>query len=214
MQDTQAATEPRSILRNPFVWAFFAGIIMLTAIRPLMRNVPEPPQLLSRLPAYTLTAQDGRPFGSAELAGRVYVANFIFTRCPSVCPALTARMADLQGLLEAEGVDEVRLVSISVDPDYDTPERLAEYGRAHGADPARWTMLTGELAAIRSLVMEGFRTPLGEPDPDGNLIDIAHSTRFVLVDGEGGIRGYYDGDAEGVDEVFHRARHVLRERRH
>ena len=219
MQDTPPAAntidappaEPRSVLRNPFIWAFFAGIILLTLIRPLTRHLPEPPKQLSLLPAYSLVAADGRPFGSQELAGQVYVANFIFTRCPSVCPKLTAAMAELQGRFDEAGVDDVHLVSISVDPEYDTPQRLSNYGRAHGADPERWTLLTGELSAIRSLVFEGFRTPLGEPDPDGNLVDIAHATRFVLVDDEGGIRGYYDSDAEGVDEVFHRTRHLLRE---
>ena len=203
----------RSVLRNPYVWAFFAGIVLLTLIRPLMRHEPAPPPVLSPLPEYRLVASDGRPFGSAELAGQVYVADFIFTRCPSICPKLTGAMARLQRRYDEAGVDGIRLVSISVDPDYDTPERLRAYGEAHGIDPRRWTLLTGELEEIRELVVGGFRTPLGEPDPEGNLIDIAHSTRFVLVDGDGGIRGYYDSDADGLDEIYHRSQHILRESR-
>jgi protein SCO1/2 len=221
MQDSPPAGPPvdapaepsRSVLRNPFVWAFFAGIVLLTLIRPLLRHEPELPPVLSRLPEYRLVAADGRPFGSAELAGQVYVADFIFTRCPSICPELTAAMARLQRRYDEAGVEGVRLVSISVDPDYDTPERLRAYGEMHGIDPRRWTLLTGELEQIRGLVMGGFHTPLGEPDPEGNLIDIAHSTRFVLVDGDGGIRGYYDNDADGLDEIYHRSQHIVRESR-
>jgi protein SCO1/2 len=205
----EAAAPARSVLRSPFLWAFFAGIVLLTAIRPLLRHEPDPPALLGRLPAWRLVAADGRPFGSAELGGRVYVADFIFTRCASICPRLTDAMAALQRRLDAAGLDGVRLVSVSVDPDHDTPERLREYGERWGVDPRRWTLVTGELADVRRLVLEGFRTPLGEPDPDGNLVDIAHSTRLVLVDGSGGIRGYYDSDAAGVDEVFHRARQLV-----
>ena len=105
-------------------------------------------------------------------------------------------------------VDGAQLVAVGI-------AEIAEVPAAPGAGRAfvRCAEFHGEMSAIRSLVFEGFRVPLGEPDPDGNLVDIAHSTRFVLVDGAGGIRGYYDSDAEGVDEVFSRARHVLRERR-
>jgi len=205
------AESSRSVFRNPYVWAFFAGIVLMTLIRPMLRHEPAPPAVLGQLPSFTLTADDGRPFGSAELAGRPYVANFIFTRCPTICPKLTAAMARLQQRYDEAEVDDVRLVSISVDPDYDTPERLHEYARAHGADFERWTLLTGDSAEIRRLVIEGFRTPLGEPDPDRNLVEIAHSTRFVLVDGSGRVRGYYDNDEQGLDEVFHRSKHVLRE---
>jgi protein SCO1/2 len=213
-QTMDGTPEPKgSVFRSPFLWAFLGGIILLTLIRPMMRNEPAPPPVLGQLPEFSLTAASGAPFGSADLAGQVYVTSFFFTRCPSICPRLTAAMGRLQQRYDEEGVEGVHLVSISVDPDYDRPERLREYGTAHGVDTARWTLLTGELEDIRQLVLEGFRTPLGEPDPSGNLVDIAHSTRFVLVDGSGNIRGYYDNDATGLDEIFHRSQHVLKEMR-
>jgi protein SCO1/2 len=206
--------EPRrSVFRSPFVWAFLGGIILLTLIRPLLRHEPAPPPVLGRLPAFSLTAASGEPFGSAELSGQVYVASFFFSRCPSICPRLMAAMGRLQQRYDEAGVDGVRLISITVDPDHDTPERLREYGAIHNVEPRRWTLLTGDFAAIRDLVREGFRTPLGQPDPGGNLVEIAHSTKFVLVDGSGAIRGYYDSDTTGLDEIFHRSRHVLKEMR-
>ena len=159
-------------LRSPFVWAFLGGIVLLTLLRPLMRHEPEPPPVLGQLPEYRLVASDGTAFGSADLAGQVYVVDFIFTRCASVCPQLTTAMAGLQRRLDEAAVDGVQLVSISVDPDHDTPERLRAYGETYGIDPRRWTLLTGDIGAVRQLVLEGSRTPLGEPDLEGNLVDI------------------------------------------
>ena len=75
----------RSVARNPYVWGFLIGIVTLTAIRPLLRRIPEPPPILSALPEFTLRDTTGRPFGSRELSGQVYVASFFFTRCPSIC---------------------------------------------------------------------------------------------------------------------------------
>jgi len=204
----------RSVFRNPFVWAFLAGIVILTLIRPVLRREPSPPPVLGLLPEFRLTATRGEPFGTEELAGQVYVANFFFTRCASICPLLTAAMGRLQQRYDEMGVLGVRLVSITVDPEYDTPERLREYGAQHGVDDRRWTLLTGDPDEIRSLAVGGFRTPLGESETIEGLIDIAHSGKLILVDGRGGIRGYYESDAKGLDEIYHRSRHVLRESVH
>jgi protein SCO1/2 len=167
--------------------------------------------VLGHLPEFRLTAASGEPFGSAVLDGQVWVASFFFSRCPSICPKLTDAMARLQERYAEAEIDGIHLVSISVDPGYDTPERLSDYGAAHGVDPARWTLLTGEFEVIRDLVYHGFRTPLGVPDPEGNLVDIAHSTKFVLVDRQRGIRGYYETDETGLDEIYHRSRSVLKQ---
>jgi protein SCO1/2 len=201
-----------SLFRSPFFWAAIAGLLLIPAMRPLLRFEPAPPPVLGRLPAFTLLDSRGEPFGSDDLRGRVWVASFIFTRCASICPLLTDAMARLDRRYREESVAGVHLVSITVDPEFDTPERLREYAVAHGADPARWTMLTGDPQLVRTLVVDGFRTPLGEPElRGGSLADIAHTGKLVLVDGSGGIRGYYDADSVGLDEVFHRSRHVLAE---
>lgn len=210
--DDRLAPDARSFLRSPYLWAFFIGIVVLTLLRPALRFDPEPPVVLNTLPEFRLTASTGESFGSRELAGSVWVANFIFTRCVSICPGLTEAMSRLDRRYAEAGID-VRLVSVSVDPDHDTPEVLAAYGREHGIDPRRWTLLTGAQEPLRELVQQGFRTAMGIPEATGNLVDVAHSGKFVLVDGQGRIRGYYDSDGEGLDELFHRARHVLDEER-
>jgi cytochrome oxidase Cu insertion factor (SCO1/SenC/PrrC family) len=101
-------------------------------------------------------------------------------------------------------------VSISVDPEGDTPAVLTDYGKTLGVDSSRWTLLTGDPERIRQLVVEGFKTPI-EPMPEGGAepMDIAHTGKLVLVDGAGRIRGYYDSTEMGLDEVFNRAQHVL-----
>lgn len=209
-----AAPESTPVWRNPYVLAVLAGLIIIPLMRPFLRFEPPPPPVIGQLPAFRLTDSLGQPFGSAELEGQVYVVDFIFTRCASICPLLTAAMSRLDRRYVDEGIEGIRLLSVTVDPDYDTPEVLRDYGDAHRIDPARWTLLTGPESEIRELVTGGFKTAIGEPRASGdNLIDIAHSGKFVLVDGRGGIRGYYDTDESGLDEIFHRSQHVLREQR-
>ena len=149
---------------------------------------------LGAVPDFTLVSQKGDTVRLRDLAGRVWIADFIFTRCTSTCPMMTERMLDLE---EALGdVPRLRFVSISVDPVYDTPERLAEFAASYGADPERWLFLTGEKAAIRSLSVDGFHLGMEEAtvaDKAAGAESVMHSTRFTLVDGRGHIRGYYDG---------------------
>ena len=204
----------RSLLRNPYLWGFLIGIVTLTAIRPLLRRVPEPPPVLSTLPEFTLTDVDGKPFGSRELAGQVYVANFFFTRCGSICPALMRGVGRLQAGFDERGIDGVRLVSISVDPENDSPAVLKEYAAAHGVEPKRWVLLTGDPEKVRALVVDGFKTPMDRvPEGGPTPIEVAHTGKLVLVDAHGRIRGYYDSDEMGLDEVYNRAQHVLRQER-
>lgn len=210
----------RSIVNSPFFWATVAGLILIPLMRPFLRFEPPPPPVLAQVPAFTLTDSNGEAFGSADLAGEVYVTSFFFTRCASICPLLTTAMASLNRRYDEEGVDGIRLISITVDPDHDTPERLREYRARHGIDGDDWVFLTGNAQSVRNLVVGGFKTAMGspaaletgtdvEPSSEPPLVDIAHSGRLVLVDARGGIRGYYDIDVLGLDEVFHRSQHVL-----
>ena len=204
----------RTVLRSPYVWGFVIGIVTLTLIRPLLRHIPEPPPVLSELPEFSLVGVDGKPFGSAELRGQVYVVNFFFTSCRSICPAIMKGMARLQDGFAARNFAGIRLVSISVDPERDTPEVLGAYGKELGVDPLRWTLLTGDPEKVRRLVVDGFKTPLAAPAPEApGPIDIAHTGKLVLVDGLGRIRGYYDSNELGLDEVYNRAQHVLSQER-
>jgi protein SCO1/2 len=179
-------------------------------MRPLLRREPAPPPVLSALPPFVLVSAEGTPFGSEELEGRVWIAHFFFTRCVAICPRLVASVGRLRERLDAAGLDEIRIVGVTVDPDHDGPAELAAYAAVHGIDPASWTLLTGEPDEIRRVAVLGFKVPLGEAQASGGgIVDIAHTGKLVLVDGAGGIRGYYDSDELGLDEVFHRARHVL-----
>lgn len=201
------------LLRNPWLWAFLIGAVTITAIRPLLRRIPEPPPVLGTLPPWSLVDQDGRSFGSTELRGKVWIASFFFTRCTSICPAVMHAVSRLDAALRERGVDGIALVSFTVDPEHDAPLILREYAREIGADPARWTLATGDPAAVRSLVVEGFKVPVGEGTTEAGVFDIAHTAKLVLVDGEGRIRGYYDTDDLGLDETLHRSLRVLEEAR-
>lgn len=217
--DTHTQTLPeggwlrRTFIRHPWWFGALAGMILIPAIRPLTRRIPEPPPVEGQLPAFSLVDSDGQKVSDTDLRGQVWVAAFIFTSCPSTCPLVTAAMAKLQARFAADSIP-VKLVSITVDPENDTPAVLAAYAKKHGADPQRWRFLTGDHAAVEALVTGGFRSALGDREVNAaGMIDIAHTTKLVLVDGQGGLRGYYASDELGVDEIFHRAQHVLREAR-
>jgi protein SCO1/2 len=173
------------------------------------------------VPSFRLTDQRGQTVTAADLHGRVWVANFMFTSCAGVCPVLTRRMVEVQRWAEHAGypATALRLVSFSVEPERDTPERLAGFAREHGADAARWSFLTGPYQAVERAAVEGFKQGLsrerpgpGEPPGDGlDGINIFHGTRLVLVDREGRIRGYYEADAEGLGRLEADATQLLSE---
>lgn len=169
----------------------------------------EPLLELAALPSFELTAQSGAPFGLDQVRGHVSVANFIFTSCPSICPALTAKMSDLQRRFA--GLTDVRLVSFSVDPERDTPERLREYGARYGANADRWSFVTGRTDELRRVVTEGFRVAMGDRTPVGEHYDIAHGGHFVLIDRSGTIRGYYPSDAEATERLVRDVHRLVEE---
>ena len=202
----------RQLFRNPFFWAFVVGCAVITSMRPLLRRIPAPPPALRQVPPFALVDATGKPFGSDDLRGHVYVASFFFTRCPSICPTLMKDLARLQDRFRREGLDTIRLVTITVDPEHDTPQELGTAGEHYGVDPARWILLTGPRPAIRDLAIGGFQVALGEAEnAEGGLFDIAHTGKLLLVDASGALRGYYDTGDLGVDEVFWRSKRVVEE---
>ena len=168
----------------------------------------------SSLPVYgtveefQLVNQENTVFNSQSLNGRVTVVNFIFTSCGGVCPLLTQQMAKIQDKTKDLG-NRVQLVSISVDPDKDTPARLNEYGKLYGADYKRWVFLTGPIDTIRRVVVKGFMNAMSEgkqsegPAPD--LFEITHGENFVIIDKEGNIRAFRqargDRDVQGILKI-------------
>lgn len=208
-----ADAEKRPFYRSPFLWAGVTGILTITVLRLTLVRIPEPPPKIGQIPDFTLVSQDGKPFGSRDLRGKVYVVNFIFTSCASVCPKLTQAMRQLQARFKRVGVTDLHLISITVDPETDTPARLRAYAKNHGADTTNWTFLTGGRDKVTTLIMRGFKQHVGKKEKVGNIIDIAHTQRFAIIDRDGGLRGFYKTDALGLDEIFHRSRHVLKLRR-
>jgi cytochrome oxidase Cu insertion factor (SCO1/SenC/PrrC family) len=152
---------------------------------------------------FALVERSGRTVRRSDLLGKVWIADFVFTRCPGPCPILTREMKRLANDLPPD----VRFVSITVDPEYDTPEVLTTYADSCGAEAGRWLFLTGEKEAVYDLIRKGF-SDFVEPEPGG----VAHSKRFFLVDRAGGIRGSYMGDDVGqVERLKRDVRRLLRE---
>ncbi len=159
------------------------------------------PKASRELPDFALTAVtiDGTsPFDRSTLRGRAHVADFVYTRCTGPCPMLTANMAQLQRRLPKA----IGLLSFTVDPDHDSPEVLTLYARKFGADPQRWFFLTGEKTELIRLVRDGFLLPVAENAAALPGERFAHSTKFVLIDADARVRGWYDGDdAAALDKL-------------
>jgi protein SCO1 len=159
-------------------------------------------QVYYDVPQFQLTAQDGQAFDSKVLAGKIWVADFIYTTCPGPCPRMTSQMRQVQDAIEK--MPDVKLVSFTVDPARDTPAVLAGYAKEHGASAEHWYFLTGAPAALQTLDRDVFKL--------GNLdASLEHSTRFVLVDRQSRIRGYYETSEAGnipklIGDIFALAR--------
>lgn len=136
------------------------------------------------VPDFSLVNQQGLSLGLSDLQGKIWVADFIFTHCPTICPVMTQEMAKLQSEFDTESV---YFVSFTVDPERDTPEVLSRYAVQYGADEQRWHFLTGEKDQIYQLANAGFK--LAAAQHGGGF---PHSTKFALVAPDGNIHGYYD----------------------
>ena len=172
---------------------------------------PELPDLGS-VPAFSLVDETAQPFTEQALRGHPTIVNFAFTRCDTVCPVLSMKAQRLQSkTADRKGV-AIKLLTISVDPEYDTPPRLAEYAVRFEADPTRWRFLTGPPDKIRALVTGPLMNAM---DRDGTrpsgAPNIVHSGYFLLVDSDLVIRGVYDSnDMQRLDELIHHARFLAR----
>jgi protein SCO1/2 len=200
------------LVGSPLLWAALAGALFgMPIFRSMTRRLGASPVVLGAVPAFTLTDQRGQAFGTRELAGHVWVADFIFTSCAGVCPLLSERMAEIGRRARKLGPD-FHLVSISVDPTRDTPERLRAYGERYGANPLAWSFLTGPAQAVEAAVVGGFKVGMGrerageegEPtaSPDAGFMEIFHGENLVLVDRDLRIRGYFSPTPEGLDQLM------------
>jgi protein SCO1 len=140
---------------------------------------------------FTFTNQEGESVSKADLKDKVWVASFIFTNCADVCPPMTANMAKLQDMIKEEELEDVEIVSFSVDPAVDSPEALKEYGNKFNVDFKNWSFLTGySQEEIEKFALESFKTLVKKPETGDQVI---HGTDFYLVDQKGDMRKYYTG---------------------
>jgi protein SCO1 len=213
-------TEPPPYIKflRKHIWAigivFF--LLMITIMRPLLVRRPPPPEIIGEVPAFTLIDQAGERFTRDDLlaADKTWVVGFVFTSCPTTCPAISRAMLMFQEQIDRSKLsDRVELLTVTVDPQTDTPEVLAAYAKDLGVDLDNWRFLTGDRPAIESFVVDGFKLAVGERedvDATPGVYDIAHSTKLALVDRFGNIRGYYSIDEDGLAELYHRTVRVIR----
>ena len=151
-----------------------------------------------RIDDFSLTNQNNQNITHVDYDGHIYVVDFFFTTCPSICPIMTENMAHLQSLLN--DLPEVKLLSFSVTPDIDTPEVLKAYAQQKGVDESRWNLLTGNKKEIYNLARRSYLVV--QEDGNGDEHDMIHTENFVLIDKKRRIRGYYDGtQREAMDQI-------------
>ncbi len=200
------------LLERPVLWVSLLGVALVgliawraTAARPSLKvELP----VLSTVPAFAFVDQSGAAFNSEALTGKVWVANFIFTRCPNVCPKFTAKMGTLQDRSKTE-LPALGLVSFTVDPENDTPEVLTAYGQKFKADFDRWHFVRGERPELEKVIRQGMLQPM-DPGDGKDLNTVVHGSYFALVDSKLQVRGVYRFTEPGsVDEVLRDARLLL-----
>ena len=210
-----ATTLDRPSSRTTTVWkAILIAIPLITLALLLWLRQLEVNALRQRtvssygtVPEFQLVNQDGKAFGSAELRGKIWIADFIYTTCPGPCPMISSRMSELQKPL---GKTDVHLVSFTVDPAKDTPQVLRGYAEKLQAEPGRWDFLTGPQSTIYNLSRNGFKLAVSDGSDEKGIP--VHSTRIILVDRHGAIRGYYDAaEVDAVTKLVADTTHLLRE---
>jgi protein SCO1 len=192
-----------------FPWTIGIGIALLAMtllLVFLLASLKSRVAPRSSLPVYgqvsdfSLTNQNGRPMSLADLQGKVWVADIIFTRCPGPCFTMSRQMQELAGALPPGS--DARLVSLTTDPDFDTPQILARYGERFSADTNKWFFLTGTKKEISHLAIDSLKLATIEKKPEEreSADDLfVHSTIFVVVDKRGKLRGVYETVGEGID---------------
>lgn len=181
--------DQRKLEKSTLPWIVLGLIVIGIAVFNLWlvfdkKPGPTAEVVSASVPDFSLVNQKEQPLGLSDLEGKIWVADFIFTHCPTICPVMTQEMAKLQSQFDTESV---YFVSFTVDPERDTSEVLSRYAVQYGADQKRWHFLTGEKDQIYQLANEGFK--LSAAQHGGGF---PHSTRFVLVAPNGNIHGYYD----------------------
>jgi protein SCO1 len=205
----------KKLVLNKWFWIIFILFNFSYPIyRSLNRTITKIPTF-SQLPKYQLVDELNTKFGSTDLNNKVYIANFMFTRCAGVCVKTLKATQKLQKRLRNVG-DKVRLVTFTVDPENDTPSVLNKTSRKMKANPRLWKFLTGTREQLTNLFVKGFKVYMPENngsapsivdkgkayDKKPDLYELAHSEKFILVDQTGTIRGYYNMEKQSLNKLM------------
>lgn len=183
-----------------FIVIILVPLLIFGAVHWYQRNVCELPYYgekyavenanpYFKVPDFRFTNQDSMTTNQSFIKNKVWVANFFFTSCPSICPQMTRNLTTVQAAFSKD--DNVRIVSFSVDPEHDSPNKLKRYAQRYGINAAQWQLLTGNKKDLYQFARKGLSVVA--TDGDGGAGDFIHSDNLVLIDKEGHIRGYYDG---------------------
>ena len=169
--------------------------------KSINRMLPVELPIYSTVPDFRFTDENGKSFGTNELNGKVYIANFMFTNCTTFCPKLLKQVQMVQHRMRGV-IDRAAIVSFTVDPDTDSSKVLFAKARELKANPTVWRFLSASVADTKSLLVDGFKVPMGNKTIAKNIMDVAHSNKLVLVDQDGKIRGYYAADKDGINKLM------------
>lgn len=198
------------LVRHNYVFLPYLGDKEVVAVERDGRQVID--TLYYTVPPFAFIDQFGRPFTEKQVEGKIRVVDFFFTRCTTICPRMSVQMQQLQLKLNDEAFDDVVFLSHTVDPEHDTPEVLREYARKLEADTARWKFLTGSAPDIYRMGNAGYLLSALEDSLAAERF--VHDSRFVLVDKQGHIRGYYEGtESEGMNALAADLKMLLKEER-
>ncbi|XXT20106.1 SCO family protein [Sorangium sp. So ce429] len=205
----EAPVRVRGRLRPVQIWLCVSALAGLAVFAGLsrLREAPASPPMLGEMPAFSMTDQDGGPVTRESLRGQTLIVDFFYASCPVSCPRLSAQVAAFQERLaqrsEARGQPlPVHLISITLDPENDTPDVLRSYAARYSNGRGTWSFLSGRSEELNRVVVKGFKMRFERVDPSAGLGSIMHGEWFVLVDGLGRIRGYYQiGDEERMNEL-------------
>lgn len=190
-----------NLVRSKLFWVIFLVIGFSYPIwKSMNRTLPPELPVIAHVPDFELISENGQRFGSKDLKDRVYLANFVFARCPSVCPKMLADLEVVQKRIRGTG-KKVAIVTFTVDPENDNEKVLFDLARKHHANPYTWTFLTGsDKEAMFKLYRDGFK--VGVEQNAQSLMEIAHSEKIVLVDQANRVRGYYSFETNDINKLM------------
>lgn len=190
------------LVSKKIFWVLAVGFFFIYPMaRSFNRQLPPELPVYGILPQYEFTEENGKPFGTNELKGKIYIANFMFTSCQTACPLLLQKVQTVQHRLRGV-VDRAAIVSFTVDPQTDSTSVLYNKARELKANPNVWRFVTASMSEIKKLLVDGFKVPMGDKALANNVMDVAHSNKLVLVDQEGRIRGYYSAEKDGINQLM------------